>query len=83
MSIDFLCHFLLLCTAINYAVLGVWFLTFAFAHSWLRKLHGKWFNLSDETFDGIHYGGMAVYKLAIVLFNVAPVIALYVAQKCI
>ncbi|WP_407305355.1 DUF6868 family protein [Acinetobacter sp.] len=32
----------------------IWFLAFIFIHNWIKKLHGKWFNLSDATFDTIH-----------------------------
>jgi len=75
-STDFLCNFLLWSLAINYAVLLAWFLAFAFARNWMKRLHGRWFNLSDSTFDAVHYGGMAAYKLAIFFFNLAPLIAL-------
>jgi len=40
------------------------------------RFHGRWFKLSLETFDAIHYGGMAVFKLGIFLFNLVPFIAL-------
>lgn len=43
----------------------------------MRGLHGRWFHLSDNTFDTIHYSGMAVYKIGILLFNLAPLLALY------
>lgn len=36
-----------------------------FAHAWMRKLHGRWFELSDTGFDDIDYAGMPVYKLGI------------------
>lgn len=68
---------LLLCsTLINYAALLLWLLFFAFARDWLHELHGRWFRLTEERFDAIHYAGMALYKLAILLFNLAPYLAL-------
>ena len=76
MSIEALRHLLLGSLLINYAVLFVWFFVFVFARGWLHRLHGRWFRLSEPTFDAIHYGGMAVYKIGILLFNVAPFIAL-------
>jgi hypothetical protein len=42
----------------------------------MRGLHGRWFKFPDATFDAIHYGGMAVYKIGILLFNLVPLIAL-------
>jgi hypothetical protein len=61
---------------INYAVLISWFLVFCFAHDWMYGLHGRWFKLSVERFDAIHYAAMAFYKLCIFVFNLAPYLAL-------
>ena len=72
----FLFRFLLFSTLINYAVLIVWFLAFVLARGWMRNLHGRWFKLPDATFDAIHYGGMAAYKIGILLFNLTPLLAL-------
>jgi len=74
---DFLFRFLLCSLAINYAILLIWFVVFVAARNWLRALHGRWFRLSDAAFDAIHYGGMAVYKIGILLFNLVPLLALY------
>ena len=68
--------FLLWCTIINYLVLLVWFAAFSVAHNWMVKLHGRWFRLTTAQFDAIHYGGMAVYKVGILLLNLVPYIAL-------
>jgi hypothetical protein len=59
----------------------IWFLAIIFARDWIKQVHGKWFNLSDATFNAIHYGGMAVYKIGILLFNLVPLIALYFMGK--
>jgi len=67
---------LLWCAGINYAVLLVWFLVFKFAHGWMYRLHGRWFRLSPEQFDAIHYAAMAVYKIGILLLNLVPYLAL-------
>jgi hypothetical protein len=40
-------------------------------------MHTRWFKLSVETFDAIHYVGMATYKLGIILLNLVPLLALY------
>lgn len=73
---DFLCRFLLWSLVINYAILMIWFLVFVLAKGWLRGFHGQWFQLSDNAFDSIHYGGMALYKIGILLFNLTPLLAL-------
>ena len=59
---------------VNYAVLLVWFAVIVFAHDWIYRLHTRWFRLSRETFDALHYGGMAVYKIGTLLLNVAPLL---------
>ena len=69
-------EFLLWCVALNYAVLIAWFVVFVLARSWMRKLHGRWFHISDESFDCVHYAGMAVYKVGILIFCLVPYLAL-------
>jgi hypothetical protein len=78
MSIEMARNALIWCTVINYGLLLVWFLFFTMAHDWMHRFHGKWFHLSVEQFDAIHYTCMAVYKLGIILFNLVPLIALYI-----
>jgi Family of unknown function (DUF6868) len=76
MNIDILRDALLWCTVIDYGVLVVWFLFFILAHDSMHRLHGRWFRLSVEQFDALHYADMAVYKIGIILFNVVPYVAL-------
>ena len=80
MSIELTRRFLLWCTIINYATLLVWFLVFTLAHDWLRRFHGRWFRVSDEQFDALHYLGMAIYKIGILLFNLVPFIVLLMVR---
>lgn len=61
---------------LNLGILLCWFLIFTLAHDWMYRLHGKWFTFSAEAFDALHYGGMGLYKLGILLFNVAPYLAM-------
>ncbi|MEN3978551.1 DUF6868 family protein [Acinetobacter sp. CWB-B33] len=76
MNITQLCDFLLYCMLFNYIILMIWFIAFIFAKDWMKQVHGQWFKLSDRQFEAIHYGGMAVYKIGILLLNLAPYIAL-------
>ncbi|MCL4525250.1 MAG: hypothetical protein M1492_01915 [Gammaproteobacteria bacterium] len=62
---------------INYALLLIWAGAFIWAHDWMYRLHSRWFKLSSETFDAVHYAGMAVYKIGILLLNLVPLLALY------
>jgi hypothetical protein len=77
MTIELARRFLLGCTVINYGILLVWFLVFMLAHDWMRGLHGRWFRLPDEQFDAIHYAGMSIYKIGILLFNLVPLVVLW------
>jgi hypothetical protein len=70
---------LLWSTVINYVILFAWFGAFIFAHDFLYRMHTRWFRMSVETFDTIHYAGIAVYKLGILLLNLTPLLALYFA----
>jgi hypothetical protein len=65
-------------TLINVSVLCIWFLMILFAHDWLYQWHSRWFTLPIERFDSIHYAGMAVFKLALWLFNLTPYLALVI-----
>lgn len=76
MTVDVIRHFLLGCTVINYGILLVWFLVFVFAHDWMLHLHGRWFHLSRDQFDALHYGGMSVFKVGIMLLNLVPFVVL-------
>lgn len=62
--------------ALNYLILLIWFLVFIYARTWMQSLHGRWFNLNDQTFDAIHYAVMAGYKILIMVFNLVPFIVL-------
>jgi hypothetical protein len=57
-----------------------WSGAFIFAHDWMFRVHTRWFRLSVETFDAIQYAGIAVYKIGIFLFNLMPLLALYLAS---
>jgi hypothetical protein len=72
---------LLWCTVINYSVLLVWWLFFLCAHEWMYGLHSRWFHLPVEQFDALHYAGMALYKVGILLFNLVPYIALRIVGR--
>ena len=67
---------LLWCVGFNYAVLFTWFGVFVFAHDWMYGMHARWFKLSVSTFDAIHYAGLSVYKIGIILLNLVPLVAL-------
>ena len=60
----------------NLALVTIWFLAFTCAHDALYRLHRHWFQLSPETFDTVHYAGMAGYKIAVWFFCLIPYLVL-------
>ena len=72
---------LLRCAVINYAILLIWFVALITAHDWIYQMHSRWFKLSPEQFDFLHYQAMAIYKIGILLFNIVPFFALNVAKR--
>ena len=78
MTIEVTRRFLLWCTVIDYGVLLVWFLVFVTAHDWMQRLHGRWFRLSGGQFDALHYAGMSIFKIGIILFNLVPLVVLFI-----
>ncbi len=79
MTITTLRDLLIWSLVFNYVILMVWFIAITVAHDGVYRLHTRWFGMSRETFDAIHYGGMAVYKIGILLLNLAPLVAVLIA----
>lgn len=67
-------------SAINIGILLFWWLWFMLAHDFVYRFHGKWFKLSEEKFDAIHYALIGFYKLSIILFNIVPYLALRIVS---
>jgi hypothetical protein len=79
MTIETVRKTLLWCAIINYGILLVWFIAFVLAHDWMHTFHGRWFRLTIEQFDLVHYAGMAIFKIGILLLNLVPFVALQIA----
>jgi hypothetical protein len=76
MDVRLAADFLLWCLIFNYAILLWWFAAFVFARRWMFKFHGRWFHLSEEVFNSLHYTMMGIYKIGILLLNLVPYIVL-------
>jgi hypothetical protein len=50
---------------------------FTYAHDLVYAIHTRWFRLSSDQFDAIHYAGMAIYKIGILILNLVPLFTLY------
>ena len=81
MTIEMTRKALLWCAVINYGILLVWFLFFVLAHDRMYLLHIRWFRLSVEQFDMLHYAGMSIFKIGILLLNLVPYIALHIMRR--
>lgn len=64
------------CTVLNIVAFLWWFLWFWLGHDFMYRIQSKWFRLSVEQFDALNYAMMGAYKLAIILFNLVPYLAL-------
>ena len=80
MEIETLRTFLGSCTLINIGLLLWWWGWLVWGRDFVYRMHSRWFKLSDEQFDAIHYGAMAGFKLGIMLLNVVPWIALTIMR---
>ncbi|MFH1092620.1 MAG: hypothetical protein V1739_00535 [Candidatus Omnitrophota bacterium] len=76
MTIVTLRDFFFWCSVINMGLILWWFLIIALAHDWVYKLHGKWFKISEESFDRTHYSGIVFFKIAVFVLNIVPYFAL-------
>ena len=68
------------CALINMVLMLVWFLALIVARDFVFKMHTRWFKISDERFDEIHYVMMGYYKMAWFLFNLLPYLVLRFAK---
>ena len=64
---------------INLIILLLWFILFISAHDWIYRMHNKWIKMSEETFNAVHYAGLGIYKILILLFNLIPYLVLRLA----
>ncbi len=81
MDIPTIREFLGWCAILNMGLLLWWFAFIAFAHDWVYRVHSRWYKVSVEQFDAIHYAGMTYFKIAIFVLNVVPYFALLIAGK--
>ena len=78
MTIEMTKDFLLFCSMMNIVLFLIWFLLFTLVHDFIYRMHNKWFKISVETFDAIHYAGIVTLKTFILFFNIVPYIALLI-----
>lgn len=78
MTIEQLTSALGWCTLINYLILCVSSAFLAFSRDWMMEMHSKWFGVSKDALPGIYFKYLAYFKIAIIVFNLTPYIALLI-----
>ena len=76
MSIETLRAALGWCALMGFGLLTLWWLAFAIARDRIIALHGRWFRLAPGHFDLVHYTGMALLKIAVIVLFLLPCLAL-------
>lgn len=64
------------CTLINVVIMTLMFLMLWTMRSFVYRMHGKWFPMSEQTFNAIIYSFLGVYKIFLIVFNLVPWLAL-------
>lgn len=64
------------CILFNWALVLVWWGFVALAGDWVYALHTRWFDLSRQRFDAIHYAAMVFFKITVVVVNLVPYLVL-------
>lgn len=78
--LDVIAGILIRCFLGGMVLLMVWFAGFAFAGDWIYQVHSRWFQIPRQSFDAIHYAGMAVTKIAIIVLFLLPWIAIKLTE---
>lgn len=76
MTVELLRGTLAWSAVLNMGILLWWFLFLTLAHDWVYKWHSKFYKISIDRFDTIHYAGMTFYKICIFSFFIVPYLAL-------
>jgi hypothetical protein len=69
------------CTIINVALFVVSAIMILAASDFIYSAHGQLFHMPREAFDVVLYAFLGLYKIAILVFNLAPYVALRIIEK--
>ncbi len=76
MTIELLTKFLAWCSVVNIGLLLLWFLAILLFYDRVYAIHSRFFKISREAFNMIHYGGLGLYKIGLWLFSLTPYLVL-------
>jgi|TARA_B100001971_G_C17643111_1_gene264345 hypothetical protein len=69
------------CTIINVALLILSIIMIIALSDFVYLWHGQMFHLSREAFDVVLYAFLGLYKIAILVFNLVPYVALQIIAR--
>ena len=78
MDIQILTAFFMWCTIVNVAIFAWGATWFMLAPDFIYRMQNKIFPLPRETFNAVIYGFLGLHKLAIIVLNVVPWVALLI-----
>jgi hypothetical protein len=78
MGIQMLTTFFMWCTIINGGILVLWTLLFMSVPDLVYRTQRKWFPIPRETFTVVIYSFLGLFKVAFLVFNVVPYVALLI-----
>jgi len=78
MDIQTLTTFFMWCTIINGGLLMLWTVMFMLAPELVYRTQRAFFPISRETFNVVMYAFLGLFKIAFLLFNVVPYVALLI-----
>ena len=76
MDIETVREFLGWCTVINLGVFFLAMIKLLAIRDWASKVHAKMFQIDDASVRQVYFQYLAYYKIAILVFNLVPYIAL-------
>lgn len=76
MTLEIVRSILAWCLVFDLLILFLWFGWFVFGRDFIYRMHSKWFPMSVDHFNRIHYAGIAIFKICIIVFHLGPYLAL-------
>ena len=81
MDILKLTAFFMWCTVIDGAMLAVSIVFFVLAPDWMYQMQATFFPISQTHFNVVMYGFLGLFKIAWLVFNVVPYVALLIVRR--
>ena len=70
--------FFVWCTIINGGLLALWTAMCMLAPDLVYRTQNRWFPLPRETFNIVMYAFLGIFKIAFLVFNLVPLVALLI-----